>query len=109
MIATAKLIKAFEKFNADVESFREMTGDEYATLYEDALTTREVKDFKLYKNGKLVWKEDGVTEVYEHYDEDDVRDSLSFWRSCLRRAKKYWSMSSEDLDAIQDGDKDDID
>lgn len=98
-----KMVKAFEKFNADLENFKKETGDDVATLYEDAFTTRNVKDFKLCKNGKLTWIEDGVKESEQMFDDDEAKDYLSFWRANLRRAKRYWSMNTETLDKIQDG------
>lgn len=120
MKTTDRLIKAFEKFNEELEEFRLETGNEFAILYEDANTTREVKDFKLCKNGNLKYKERSrefvkgwetalVTreETDTHFDDDDIRDSLKFWRANLRRAKKYWSMDTDILDKIQDGEIED--
>ena len=102
-----KMVKAFERFNADLEKFRMETEGEESTLYEDAFTTRKVKDFKLCKNGKLTWVEDGVKESEQMFDDDDAKDWLSFWRANLRRAKRYWSMNTETLDKIQDGEIED--
>ena len=102
-----KMVKAFERFNADLDAFRTETGDEAAVLYEDAFTTRNVKDFKLCKNGKLTWVEDGVKESEQMFDDDDAKDWLSFWRANLRRAKRYWSMNTETLDKIQEGEIED--
>ena len=96
-------IKAWEKFNEDVEAFRAETEEESAMLYEDAYTTRVVKDFKMTKSGILTWVEDGKAEKERMMDEDDAKEWLSFWRANLRRAKRYWSMEGETLDAIQDG------
>lgn len=119
MKTTDKLIKAFEKFNEDLKIFGEQTGEVFVTLYEDANTTREVANFKLYKNGKLTWVEmedtwkDGQRvhesrhEEYLHTDDDDIKDTLNFWRANLRRAKKYWAMNAETLDKIQDGEIED--
>ena len=115
MKTTDRLIKAFEKFNEDLKEFGEQTGEVFVTLYEDANTTREVANFKLYKNGKLTWVEmedtwkDGQRvhesrhEEYLHTDDDDIQDTLKFWRANLRRAKRYWAMNAETLDKIQDG------
>lgn len=116
MNTTDKLIKAFEKFNEELTAFGEETGEIFVTLYEDANTTRKVgrHSFRLFKNGKLKWVEfDEVTrlstnEEYEHVDDDDIKDTLKFWKACLRRAKKYWSMDTETLDKIQDGEMEDI-
>ena len=107
------IVKAFEKFNADLKAFGEETNEEYVTLYEDANTTRMVKDFRLYKNGKLTWKEqesygDKITSESETLMDDyDAKEWLSFWRANLRRAKWYWSMDIETLDKIQDGEIED--
>lgn len=114
-LTTDRLIKAFEKFNDDLNAFGEETGEIFVTLYEDAYTTRIVgrHSFKLYKNGKLTWVEYDVfkgisqTEEYIHMDDDDIKDTLKFWRANLRRAKKYWSMDTETLDKIQDGEIED--
>ena len=115
MRTTDKLIKAFEKFNNDIKEFGEQTGEVFVTLYEDANTTREVANFKLYKNGKLKWVEMedvyqdrqiisiAMQEEYLHTDDDDIKDTLNFWRANLRRAKRYWAMDAETLDKIQDG------
>ena len=108
-----KMVKAFEKFNADIVTFGKETNEEFVTLYEDANTTRMVKGFKLYKNGKLTWEEQesyGAKVIKESelmMDDDEAKDYLSFWRSNLRRAKKYWSMDTDTLDKIQDGEIED--
>ena len=108
MRTTDKLIKAFEKFNDELNAFGEETGEIFVTLYEDAFTTRKVCNFKLFKNGKLTWTEyDDVKrlsqkEEYIHIDDDDIKDTLNFWRANLRRAKRYWAMDAETLDKIQD-------
>ena len=120
MKTTDRLIKAFEKFNEDLKTFGEQTGEVFVTLYEDANTTREVANFKLYKNGKLKWVEMEdvyqdrqiisitMQEEYVHTDDDDIQDTLKFWRANLRRAKRYWAMDAETLDKIQDGQVEDI-
>lgn len=103
-----KMVKAFERFNANLRAFGEETGETFVTLYEDANTTRRVANFKLCKNGKLSWVEIETGELSraeseQMFDDDEARDYLSFWRGCLHRAKRYWSMDTETLDAIQDG------
>ena len=107
-----RMVKAFERFNADLKVFGEETGETFVTLYEDAFTTRRVANFRLYKNGKLKWVEIETgqlsrEEVEQVFDDDDAKDWLSFWRSNLRRAKRYWSMNTETLDKIQDGEIED--
>lgn len=109
-VCSPKMVKAFEKFNADLDKFIADTSDctGVAPLYEDIYTTRDVHDFKLYLNGKLTWIEDDKKEVEQMFDDDDANDYLKFWKACLRRAKKYWSMSAETLDKIYEGEKADI-
>ena len=120
MKTTDRLIKAFKKFNEDLKEFGEQTGEVFVTLYEDANITRKVANFKLYKNGKLTWVEmedvyadrqmicEPMKEEYLHTDDDDIQDTLNFWRANLRRAKRYWAMDAETLDKIQDGQVEDI-
>jgi hypothetical protein len=109
MKLSARQVKAWEKFNEDLNAFRAETGEDFAILYEDAYTTRQVKDFKMTNTGKLTWWEsetykDKITQESEQMiDDDDSREWLNFWRANLRRAKRYWSMDTEKLDAIQDG------
>ena len=103
-----KMVKAFERFNADLKAFGEETGETLVTLYEDAFTTRKVANFRIYKNGNLKWIEIETgqlsrEEVEQVYDDDDAKDWLSFWKANLRRAKRYWSMNVETLDKIQEG------
>lgn len=104
-------IKAWQKFNSDLDAFiLESEGNSItaeATLYEDAYTSRSVRDFVMTPSGQLSWIEEGKLNVEKMYDEDDAREWLSFWRANLRRAKRYWSMDSERLDAIQDGEIED--
>ena len=105
-ICSPKMVKAFQKFNADLEKF--LKDSDNSALYEDALTTRNVSSFRLSLAGTLTWKEDGRWERETMFDDDDANDWLKFWKSCLRRAKRYWSMDTETLDAIQEGEIEDI-
>lgn len=98
-----------ERLNADIEQFRIETESEFATLYEDAFTTRKVKDFKLTKTGVLTWNEEGTKEREQMYDDDEAKEWIKFWRANLRRAKRYWAMDCETLDAIQEGEIEDKD
>ena len=111
---SARHIKAWEKFNEELEAFRIEIGEqEFVTLYEDAYTTREVKDFKMTKTGILTWwehetfKEATRQEREQMIDEDDAREWLKYWRAAFRKAKRYWSMDAEILDKIQDGELED--
>ena len=107
-----RMVKAFERFNADLKAFGEETGETFVALYEDAFTTRRVANFRLYKNGNLKWIEIETGQLSQEnvevmFDDDDAKDWLSFWRANLRRAKRYWSMNTETLDKIQDGEIED--
>ena len=111
---SARHIKAWERFNEEVDAMRKDYGEELAWLYEDANTTRRVKDFKMTKTGILTWYEQDFwnTDVRKNrevmLDEDDAKEWLKFWKACLRRAKRYNEMPVEALDAIQDGEREDI-
>ena len=59
-----------------------------------------------WKNGQRV--QASRHEEYLHTDDDDIQDTLKFWRANLRRAKRYWAMDAETLDKIQDGQVEDI-
>ena len=107
-----RMVKAFERFNADLKAFGEQTGETFVTLYEDAFTTRRVANFRLCKNGKLQWIEIETgqlsrEEVEVMVDDDDAKEWLSFWRANLRRAKRYWATDAETLDKIQNGEIED--
>ena len=70
-----RMVKAFERFNADLKAFGEETGDIFVNLYEDAFTARRVANFRLYKNGNLKWIE------IESMTKDDFLDKL--WNSAI--------------------------
>lgn len=107
-------IKAVEKFAAELEAWRKETGEEVATLYEDPFISFTLSDISV-KQGCLFYTYDGEREYdgcvrqdeetgeYYEVEFDGIMDSVKFWRACLRRAKRYWSMDTEKLDAIQDG------
>ena len=112
-------IKAVEKFNEELEAWCKETGDEQATLHEDAYIYFTLSNVRV-ENGKLCYLYDGKEEQENmvRYDEeedeyweedcmDSIMDYLRFWRACLKRTKRYWSMDVERLDAIQDGEIED--
>jgi hypothetical protein len=111
-------IKALDKFSAELEAWRKETGEEAATLYEDAFTSFTLSNISV-QNGTLVYDYDGATECErivfqdadtgEYYEDDldGIAEWIKFWRACLRRAKRYWEMNPEKLDAIQDGEIED--
>ena len=116
---TERHIKAWEKFNEELNAYRADYGDEYAYLYEDAFNIREVKDFKMSKTGILTWTEKWSTYNWKNpyeirkerekmMDEDDAKEWLKYWKACWRRTKRYNAMNPEILDAIQEGEREDI-
>ena len=112
-------IRMVEKFNQELEAFRKDTDEDAATLYEDAFTSFTLANISV-QDGCLVYDYDGITEseriVYQdaetgEYYEDDldgISEWIKFWRKCLKRAKKYWVMNPDKLDAIQDGEAEDV-
>lgn len=111
-------IKLVEEFNAELEEFRKETETTAATLYEDAYTSFTLADVKV-QDGKLVYTYDGKveSETIVRYDDDEqcyyeedldgITEWVKFWKACLRRARRYWTMDVDTLDAIQNGDKED--
>ena len=112
-------LKAVERFASDLEDWRKETGEEEAVLYENAYTPFTLSDIRV-ENGYLCYHQDGegYMEIMVRYDAetnkyweedspDSINDYLQYWKSCLRRAKRYWSMDVDKLDAIQSGELDD--
>lgn len=113
-------IKMVENFNADLEAFRKETGEPVATLYEDANTSFTLSSVRV-EEGRLKYTYDGKEEyeealwvdeedgsLSERDDIDSIPEYIKFWRACLRRAKRYWGMDGDKLDAIQNGEALDI-
>ena len=107
MKATARQLKSIEKLNADLKAFAHETGETEATLYEDIYTSFTLSDIEL-EGDRLSFNYDGKRETERMMDEDDLKEWIKFWRSCLKRAKRYWDTDSETLDAISDGNAEDI-
>lgn len=111
-------ISALEKFKADLEKYKE-TCDPDGVLYEDANTSFTLSDIAISNDGQLFYTYDGKVEFEvivrkdeetgEYWEEeiDGIMDYVKFWRKCLNRAMRYWSMSPDELDAIQNGDAED--
>lgn len=112
-------IKAVEKFNDELKAWTKETGEDEATLYENPFTSFTLSDL-LVENGWLKFNYDGKPDsvlmvqkddfdgkYYEDEGIDGIMEYLKFWRACLRRAKRYWSMDPDVLDAIQDGEVED--
>ena len=109
-------IKALQRFNEELKAWAKETGEEAPTLYEDANTSFTLSNIAISQDGTLFFDYDGKTEFeaevlfdeedncyYENEGSESIMEYIKFWRKCLRRAKRYWSMDSEELDAIQDG------
>lgn len=111
-------LRKLARFVEKLEAFRVRTGEEYATLYENAYTWFTLGDVRI-ENGFLLYECDGTEEredlllfdeeTGEYYESecDGVGEYVKFWSACLRRAVRYWEMDTETLDAIQDGVKSD--
>lgn len=108
-------IKAVEKFNEELKAWAKETGEDPVTLYEDAFTSFTLADVAISQDGQLFYTYDGKVEFevivrkdeetgeyYEDEGMDGIMEYLKFWRKCLNRAKRYWSMDSEKLDRLQD-------
>lgn len=123
-----RLRTAVAKFNNELAAFAARTGEDMAVLYEDAYTSFGLANIRLEWDGSCLPEDpsyiDGVTLEYDydfrdnlhkgatHESEvqlfaDEVRETLNFYRACLRRAVRYWEMDAETLDAIQDGQAED--
>lgn len=113
-------IEAVQKLNEELKAFAKETGESRPTLYEDANTSFTLCDIAISNDGQLFYTYDGQVEFevivrkdettkkyYEDEGMDGIMEYVKFWRKCLRRAKRYWSMDSEKLDAIQDGEIED--
>ena len=107
------------KFNEELKEWAAATDEPEAELYEDAYTSFTLSNLRC-ENGCLLYNYDGKEEREEivQYDDEDgeyyevqgidgIAEGIKFWRSCLRRAKRYWAMDTDTLDAIQNGDKED--
>ena len=114
-------LNMMSKFNEDLKAWAATTEEPEAQLYEDAFTSFTLSNVRC-ENGNICYCYDGkeYSDPVVLYDEeedlyyedegiDGIVESIKFWRSCLRRAKRYWSTDSDTLDAIQSGERDDID
>ena len=104
-------VTALEKFKAELERYKTEC-DPDGTLYEDPFTSFTLDNIILV-DGVLHYDYDGKPEKdvivckdeetgeYREEDIDGIMDTVSFWRKCLKRAQRFWSMDPEHLDAIQ--------
>jgi len=113
-------IKAVQKFNEELQAWAKETGENPVTLYEDANTSFTLADVAISQDGQLFYTYDGQVEFEvivrqdeetgEYYEDEGmygIMEYVKFWRKCLRRAKRYWEMDPDKLDAIQDGEAED--
>lgn len=118
-----RAITQLEKFKASLADFSKETGEEFPTLYEDALTMIEVRNPRIVGD-RLLWEDEDGAEQYSNlfreFDEEDGTvvvefdwwewdEGLKYWKACLKRARRYWAMDTERLDAIQEGEAEDED
>ena len=109
-------IKAAEKFNEELKAWARETGEAEPTLYEDAYTSFTLSDIVISNDGQMFYTYDGkqefevivrqdeeTGEYYEDEGIDGIMEYVRFWRKCLKRAKKFWAMDPDHLDAIQNG------
>ncbi|MCR4916250.1 MAG: hypothetical protein K6A96_10905 [Prevotella sp.] len=114
----ASHIKAVEKFNEELNAFARETGESPVTLYENPNVSFTLANITV-ENGWLKFDYDGEPdsiavvvkdmfdgEIYES-EYDGIMDYIRFWRKCLKRAQRYWTMDTERLDRIQDGEEED--
>ena len=113
-------IKAAEKFNKELIEWSEYTGEYPVTLYEDANTSFTLSAVRV-EDGCLRYMYDGTEEsdnmlmkdddgtIWEPDGLDSIMDTIRFWRSCLRRAKRYFEMDPDKLDRLQEGEEDEDD
>lgn len=108
-------IEAVEKFNEELKAWAKETGEKEPTLYEDAFTSFTLSDL-IVENGWLKFNYDGKPDsvrmvekdpldgkYYEEEGIDSIMEYVRFWRKCLGRAKKFWAMDPDHIDAIQNG------
>lgn len=107
-------ITALEKFKAELERYKTEC-DPDGTLFEDPFTSFTIDNIILVDGelhydycgkpecDKIVMKDEETGEYYEDELIDGLIETVKFWRKCLNRARKYWAMDPEHLDAIQNG------
>ena len=105
-------ITALEKFKAELERYKTELDPE-GTLYENPFTSFTLDNIRLEDgclcydyDGKpekdvIVRKDEETGEYWEDDGLDGIMESVRFWRKCLKRAAKFWSMDPDHLDAIQ--------
>lgn len=59
-------LKAVQRFNEELKAFAKETGEEVATLYEDANTSFTLSDISISQDGQLFYTYDGQVESVRH-------------------------------------------
>lgn len=110
-------IKAVEKFNEELKGGRKRPEKSlsHSTRMLSLASPFTLADVAISQDGQLFYTYDGKVEFevivrkdeftkkyYEDEGMDGIMEYVKFWRKCLNRAKKYWSMDSEKLDRLQD-------
>lgn len=108
-------IRAVDKFNEELKALAKETGEDEPTLYESSNISFTLADIHV-ENGWLKFDYDGQHDgermvemddldgkYYEIEGVDSIMEYVKFWRKCLNRAKKFWAMDPDHLDAIQNG------
>ena len=107
-------ITALEKFKAELERYKTELDPE-GTLYENPFTSFTLDNIRLEDgclyydyDGKpekdvIVRKDEETGEYWEDDGLDGIMESVRFWRKCLNRAKRFWAMDPDHIDAIQNG------
>ena len=116
-VITKRFLNMVAKFNEDLKAFAEESGEKEVTLYEDICTSFTlsnvhiegeyfVYNFDGEENRDLIFRLCDAEESEEEGDYfsfvEEIKEDIKFWRACLRRAKKYWAMSGEELDAKEE-------
>ena len=111
-LITKRFINMVEKFNEELKAFAEYSEEKEAYLYEDICMSFTLSNVRI-EGEYLVYNYDGEEnrDILAYWDEeeddmcsniDEAKEQIKFWRACLRRAKKYFSMSPEELDAKEE-------
>lgn len=111
-LITKRFINTINKFNEDLKAFAKQTDEEEPTLYESAFISFTLSNVRV-EDDCFCYRYNGgeCRDIIAYWDEeeedyycyvDTITDDIKFWRGCLRRAKRYWGMSCEELDSMQD-------
>lgn len=117
-LITKRFINMVAKFNEELKELANETEENPPTLYEDYFTSFTLCDVRV-EGEEFVYVYDGSESrdpIFRMLDEDEIevdeddyfsyveeiKRDIKFWRSCIRRAKRYWAMSCEELDAKEE-------